>query len=133
MPLLDFDFGNDRSIIIDKIKDYMFGKNIAILPNTAKENDLYKVQLKEYLTRAETLNQEFSQRYALTGPENPLPFFAVNQDILLYMLTFTFIFLVLTTAVYVSRITDSTSKGLFVIPLGAIVYVLMLGFLVQFA
>lgn len=132
MPLVDYNFGNERSIFITKLQDYILRKNIEILPNTAKENDMYKAQLKEYLSRAETLNQEFSERYALTGPENPLPFFAVNQDILLYMFTFTFLFLVLTTTVYVSRLSESTAKGLFTIPLGVIVYLLMLGFIVQF-
>ena len=121
-----------RSETVTQLKKFALEKYPELLINTKSNTKELKAQEKEYLSRAETLNQEFSERYIVTGENNPLPFFAINQDILLYMFSFTYLFLVLTASVYVSRLTESTAKGLFLIPLGGIFYVLFLGFLIQF-
>ncbi len=133
MVLLSYTFSTDeRTNFINKIKNFALIKYPDVLIDTTKQNGKYSAQQNEYLSRAETLNQEFSERYAITGPENPLPFFAVNQDLLLYMFTFTFLLLVLTSIAYVSKLTGSVTKGLFVLPIGIIGYVLMLGLIIQF-
>ena len=131
MTIADYIFGAKKAEVVTQLQK--FGTNYPeILVNTKNNTKELKAQEKEYLSRAETLNQEFSERYALTGENNTLPFFAVNQDLLLYIFSFCYLFLVLTLSVYVGRITESTAKGLFLIPLGGIFYVLILGFLLQF-
>ncbi len=124
---------DERTSFITNLKKFSMEKNPEILLDTKKDTDVFLAQRNDYTSRAETLNQEFSERYTITGPENPLPFFAVNQDLLLYLFTFTYLFLVLSTTVYVSRITESTSKGLFVLPVGGVAYLLMMGLILQFA
>ncbi len=134
MVLLSYNFTpTERTTFKNTLQNFALKKYPEILTNTQKEKNVFTAQQHDYLSRAETLNQEFSERYAITGPENPLPFLAVNQDLLLYMFTFTYLLLVLTSTVYVSRITDSTTKGLFVLPIGIIGYVLMMGLIIQFA
>ena len=121
-----------KQLILDKLKGFALEKYPEVLLNTAKQNNLYKSQQTDYLSRAETLNQEFSQRYLLTGQDNPMPFFAVNQDLLLFLFTFSYVFLSLAIAAYVARVSESTAKGIFVLPVAGVVYMLFLGFLMQF-
>ena len=131
---MDFTVADDdtRNTIITELQNLALKKYPDVLIDTTKQNKLLSTQLKEYSERAQTLNQEFSERYAVTGPENPLPFFAVNQDILLFLFTFTYVFFILVSAFYTYRITSSASKGSFIILLGGIAYLLMFGFLLQF-
>lgn len=123
---------NDLATTISTLRNLAVNKYPEILINSKSNTATIRAQLKDYLSRTETLNQEFSERYAVTGPENPLPFFAVNQDLLLFLFSFTYSFFILVSAYYTNKLTDSVAKGFFVVFLGAIVYLLMLGFLIQF-
>lgn len=132
MTIADYKFDTKKPEVVTQLQKLSLEKYPELLVNTKNNTKELKAQEKEYLSRAETLNQEFSERYAITGENNTLPFFAINQDLLLYIFSFCYVFLVLTVSVYVGRITESTSKGFFLIPLGGIFYVLILGFLLQF-
>ena len=129
---LQFTTDSPRNLTFSQLVTYSRNKYPEVFINTTKEYKSLGLKLKEYSENAQTLNQEFSERYAVTGPENPLPFFAVNQDILLFLFTFTYVFFIFVSAFYTFRITTSALKGTFVVLLGGIAYLLIFGFLLQF-